>query len=126
MKNILVICILTSLSFSLLGQSQERKLFKKKKEKIEQKSIEVQDGPDLAKVGKHLKNAGWSFLGAVITVPVALSTLAADINNPTVPTEATPFQEGLSLASIYGSVFMVCNVGAQSIKAGWELMKSKD
>lgn len=128
MKNLLVILILLGFSFSLTGQAQERRLFKKKKDKIELESSEFNETtePDLVKVGKHIKNAGWSILGSLIVVPIAIaSNLDSGASSPSTSTSEERFENFVSISSIYASIGLVLNTGAQAIKAGWELKKAK-
>jgi len=128
MKNILIIFLLTFVSFSVAGQTWSEHRAQKKAERAEERMIEKARPMDLAKVGKHLKNAGWSILGGALVIPYAVVTglerreFQQSLQmNPNIENNTS----GFFIPLVYSSAFFIFNTGTQLIKAGWELRKSK-
>ena len=121
--------MLSFASFTLVGQTKAEQRKQNRADKKEQKMLAKQNPhTDMAKVGKHLKNMGWSMLGAAITVPYAAAGLISDERDlmsqgPSQEYDALDVvaQQGL----LFTGAFCVFNSGAQAIKAGWELMKGQ-
>jgi len=128
MKSLAFILLFSFISISLTAQTWSEHRAQKKLDRAEEKRIEAERPMDLKKVGKHLRNAGWSSLGSAISVPYAIM-LHLDRRLQIREAAEDPNEEFedensfLTGTLTYSSLFFVFNTGAQLIKAGWELSK---